>query len=81
MGRFAYLAALTVLGLAFIYNYYLTYEYFHVGIDKGILRGFKSITWRGSPYFSFKGIPYAKPPIGQDRFKVSSSVFLYIKMN
>lgn len=39
---------------------------------QGKLRGKKVMTANGVAYYSFKGIPYAKPPIGALRFKVSS---------
>lgn len=39
---------------------------------QGQLRGKKVTTANGFAYYSFQGIPYAKPPIGALRFKVSS---------
>lgn len=40
--------------------------------DDGKVRGIKSSTLiKGDPYYAFKGIPYAKPPLGDLRFKVT----------
>lgn len=39
----------------------------------GAVRGRLDTTFlQEEPYYAFKGIPYAKPPIGERRFKVSS---------
>jgi carboxylesterase type B len=43
-----------------------------VGVAQGDLRGRKTVTVSGTTYFSFKGIPYAKPPLGSLRFRVST---------
>lgn len=38
----------------------------------GQVRGRKALTlFENKPYYSFKGIPYARPPLGDLRFKVS----------
>jgi carboxylesterase type B len=42
-----------------------------VRVTQGDLRGRKIITKSGLQYYSFQGIPYAAPPIGKLRFKVS----------
>lgn len=42
---------------------------------QGKLRGKRVMTANGVAYYSFKGIPYAKPPIGALRFKVSSTLY------
>lgn len=36
----------------------------------GILRGLVKTNVLGDNYFSFKGIPYAEPPVGKLRFQV-----------
>lgn len=40
-----------------------------VTVEQGTLRGSKKTLLDGSPYYSFKGIPYAEPPIGELRFQ------------
>lgn len=42
-----------------------------VDVAQGSLRGKQTTAKSGLKYYSFKGIPYAKPPLGQLRFKVS----------
>lgn len=40
-------------------------------IPQGTLKGIKSTTiYHGMPVYSFKGIPYAKPNIGANKFQV-----------
>jgi hypothetical protein len=41
-----------------------------VQVAQGGLRGRKLATKTGATYYSFRGIPYAKPPVGELRFKV-----------
>ncbi|GLG95959.1 Esterase FE4 [Gryllus bimaculatus] len=40
----------------------------------GALRGRKVTAKAGNSYFSFQGVPYAKPPVGPLRFKVAQPV-------
>ena len=42
-----------------------------VTIKQGTLRGTVFDNLEGGQYFSFLGIPYAQPPIGELRFKVN----------
>ena len=49
-----------------------------VRVAQGSLRGQKVNTEAGATYYSFHAIPYAKPPVGPLRFKVSLR-FLVIK--
>mgnify|MGYP000268197142 CR=1 FL=1 len=41
-----------------------------VSLVHGALKGKKVVTKAGITYYSFQGIPYAKPPVGPLRFKV-----------
>lgn len=41
-----------------------------VHVSEGILEGEAVENEFGGRYFSFKGIPYAEPPLGNLRFKV-----------
>lgn len=41
-----------------------------VKIEQGQLRGVAEKNLNGKSYFAFRGIPYAKPPLGNLRFKV-----------
>ena len=45
-----------------------------VRVTQGDLRGRKIIRKPGVQYYSFQGIPYAKPPVGNLRFQVSSCI-------
>lgn len=42
-----------------------------VKINDGELKGVESINENGTKYYSFMGIPFAEPPVGNLRFKVS----------
>merc|ERR1712110_1367495 len=43
----------------------------HVSVHTflGVAKGVKAETESGTPYFTFKGIPYAQPPVGSLRFQ------------
>lgn len=41
-----------------------------VTVEQGKLRGKTGMDYDGRNYYSFQGIPYAKPPLGKLRFKV-----------
>lgn len=42
-----------------------------VTVRHGKLRGIVEENISGGSFFAFRGIPYAKPPIGELRFQVS----------
>ena len=42
-----------------------------VTVKQGSLKGLKKTSAYNTPYYAFLGIPYAKPPVGDRRFKVS----------
>lgn len=46
-------------------------KFIEVAVSQGLLRGRVVKSKLGYEYFSFQGIPYAKPPVGNLRFKVS----------
>lgn len=41
-----------------------------VRVENGKLKGKTGTDLTGKQYYAFQGIPYAKPPIGNLRFKV-----------
>ena len=44
-----------------------------IDVPQGPLKGLKTTTvYQGKPLYSFKGIPYAKPNVGADKFKVGN---------
>lgn len=54
-----------------------------VQIDSGRIRGFKETTmFNKNPFYAFRGIPFAQPPINELRFKVikkkTSTILLLI---
>jgi hypothetical protein len=48
-----------------------------VMLDKGKLKGERMDYDFGQYYYAFKGVPYAKPPVKELRFKVGKTV-LYL---
>lgn len=45
-------------------------KHIQVSVTQGTLVGCEDTLPNGKPYYSFQGIPYALPPIGELRFKV-----------
>lgn len=52
-----------------------------IDVAQGRVIGVEDVLPNGKPFFSFKGIPYAQPPIGELRFAVTkpSSIVSQIK--
>lgn len=47
-----------------------------VETDCGKVQGIKKISCLGTPFNAFLGIPYARPPVGELRFKVRLFVLM-----
>lgn len=43
-----------------------------VRVEHGLLSGSWEVSENGRTYASFRGIPYARPPVGKYRFRVSA---------
>lgn len=50
-----------------------------IEVQQGKLKGKVCKTVNDVPYFAFKGIPYAKPPVGELRFSVSICLIVLAK--
>lgn len=46
-----------------------------VNVEQGQLKGKVENDYADRKFYSFMGIPYAKPPVGELRFKVLSNVY------
>lgn len=47
-------------------------DYPEVQISSGLIKGIKmSSFWTNQTFYAFRGVPYAAPPIGDLRFKVT----------
>lgn len=42
----------------------------HIELRQGVVRGIEEHLPRNGTFYSFKGVPYARPPIGNLRFEV-----------
>lgn len=50
-----------------------------VTVNEGTLEGEVINNAYGGKFYSFKGIPYAQPPVGELRFRVSLLVFWLVQ--
>lgn len=79
------MTSMRIISQLYVYNYYcnwwgifssllgfivVAWTMVQVRVEEGILEGEKVGNAFGVPFYSFKGIPYAQPPIGDLRFKV-----------
>lgn len=56
-------------------------EYKTVQTTGGVIRGLTAKTlFEQKHYFAFKGIPFAKPPVGELRFKVSEKILFKFEL-
>lgn len=64
--------SLLVALLGFCFKYFTHVEFSPIVETKsGAIRGFLSKSRLGRDFYQFRGIPYAKPPVGELRFSVS----------
>lgn len=54
-------------------------EFFVVNVENGPVRGLKTKNIFDSEYYSFRGIPYMKPPLGKLRFREAESAENWIE--
>lgn len=52
-----------------------------IRVNEGLLEGEVVQNKYGGSFYSFKGIPYAQPPLGDLRFKVNFIHYTYTKKN
>lgn len=73
MWRFVFALGLTIsFDLGLVNQVNGDADVVEVDIESGRVRGKRGLTlFREKPYYSFRGIPYAQPPIKDLRFKVS----------
>lgn len=68
------------INLAFAQNNTDLSDFKVVQTENGFVRGKKLWTlFAEKPYYSFKGIRYAKAPVNELRFKVKLSIFLQVQ--
>ena len=57
-------------------------EYKIISTANGKVQGKKTLTViEGVEYYSFRGIPFAQPPVGDLRFKVCSYIINVVRFN
>lgn len=70
---------LFVTALIVTVNYIAANQYKIVETFNGQVRGIQKKTlWNGIPFYAFKGIPFAKPPVGDLRLKVQLFIWLFL---
>lgn len=65
--------SIIILGVAYLCRYPTKLEYRIVSSENGFIRGIVEHSLRNNKeIIAFRGIPYARPPIGARRFKVKN---------
>lgn len=49
-----------------------------VNTPSGSLKGSFLQTWTNKKFYSFRGVPFAEPPVGNLRFKVLTRTFVFL---
>lgn len=76
---FDFLKLFLIVAIIFAVNGELFTKYKVIETVNGKIRGILNTTLlNGVPFYSFRGIPYAKPPIGNLRFKVNTHKSLFL---
>ena len=70
------MVSIVLTGIFFTFCGVTATENATVTLEQGPLQGVKLSTVWGKEYLAFRGIRYAKPPVGKLRFRVSC--FLYV---
>lgn len=70
---------LLIICLVFYLRFSFTMGDLQVTLLQGSLRGKEQINEKGNVFYSYSGIPYAKPPVGDLRFKVNKNKSIILK--
>lgn len=49
-----------------------------ISLRLGPIKGIQRISYLGNRFYSFRGIPYAQPPIGKLRFRVEYKSYTFL---
>lgn len=72
MFRLSIMFLLNIFAISFLVPLVYSHEFKVVNTESGAVRGKSATTlWEEKPYYLFKGVPFAEPPVKKLRFKVS----------